>query len=82
MSNIEVLTKAEVLDLVRKKSRKHTSASTYADSLGVTRPQMSMALADKIPVPPGILNDIGVTRVTLYVRGRVKTRYLDGSTEV
>ena len=40
------------------------------------------ALADKIPMPPGVLKDIGVTRVTLYVRGKVPTRFLDGSTEV
>ena len=82
MSELEILTKTQVIDLVRKKSRKHTSASTYADAIGVTRPQRSQALADKIPMPPGVLKDIGVTRVTLYVRGKVPTRFLDGSTEV
>jgi hypothetical protein len=80
VSDLEILTKAEVLDLIRKKGNKFTSNSAYADHLGVYRPQMSSALLDKCPPAPAILKDIGVKRVVLYVRGKVPTRYLDGST--
>lgn len=76
---MKLYTKKEVLDRIEREVRKSFNAREAAEAIGCTRGQLSLARADKVPVPPAILKAIKLQRAWVYV-DKADPDYLDGGT--
>lgn len=78
---MKVLTKQEVIRKIENFCKPYVSYAKAAEALGVTSAQLSDARRDKAPVPPAILERLGITRQPIYTVD-VEGKYLDGALDL
>lgn len=76
---MEVLTKKEVLQELRNYVDNFKTQREAAEAMGVHEQHLSKMLSDSIPLRPAAMKVLQLDRKPLYVRRRVKAKYLDRS---
>lgn len=78
---MELLPKTDVLAKLKAKVSRFPSQTEAAEKFGVSRAQLCNALADKAPIPPKILAQLGIVRETVYLdTKKLPPKYRDGAT--